>query len=111
MKLAIIGSRKITDIDLNALICREVDEIVSGGAKGIDTLAAEFAEQEGIKLKVFLPDYRRYGRGAPIKRNYEIVDYADEVLAIWDGASRGTKSVIDYCTKTGKRVSVIIKSN
>ena len=57
-----------------------------------------------------MPNYERYGRGAPIKRNYEIVDYADEVLAIWDGKSRGTRSVIDYCNKKGKKVRVVIKN-
>ena len=110
MKLAIIGSRGITDIDLSALVGDEVTEIVSGGAKGIDSLTAEYAEQNQIKLTVFLPDYKKFGRGAPIKRNYEIVDYSDEVLAIWDGASRGTKSVIDYCQKICKKVRVIIKN-
>ena len=110
MKLAIIGSRGITDIDLSALVGDEVTEIVSGGAKGIDSLAAEYAEQNQIKLTVFLPDYKKFGRGAPIKRNYEIVDYSDEVLAIWDGVSRGTKSVIDYCKKVCKKVRGIIKN-
>ena len=110
MKLAIIGSRGITDIDFSALVGDEVTEIVSGGARGIDSLAAEYAEQNKIKLTVFLPDFKRFGRGAPIKRNYEIVDYSDEVLAIWDGASRGTKSVIDYCQKICKKVRVITKN-
>ena len=110
MKLAIIGSREIENFDLDEYIGDDVEEIVSGGARGIDTLAAELARERGIAIKVFLPNYERYGRCAPIKRNYEIVDYADEVLAIWDGKSRGTRSVIDYCDKKGKKVHIVIKN-
>ena len=110
MKLAIIGSRGIEDFNIDEYVGEEVNEIVSGGAKGIDALAADYARQREIYLKIFLPNYERYGRGAPIKRNYEIVDYADEVLAIWDGRSRGTRSVIDYCNKKGKKVRVVIKN-
>ena len=80
---------------------------MSGGARGIDTCAAEFARAHGLKLTEFLPDYARYGKGAPIVRNKQIAEYADEVLAFWDGKSRGTLSVIKYCEKIGKRCSVI----
>ena len=57
-----------------------VSEIVSGGAKGVDSCAREYAEKNKIPLKEFLPDYRKYGRGAPLKRNIEIIEYADGVL-------------------------------
>ncbi|MBE6548001.1 MAG: DUF2493 domain-containing protein, partial [Ruminococcaceae bacterium] len=91
----------------NEYLPEDVTEIVSGGAKGIDTDAETFAKENNIKTTVFLPDYSRYGRGAPILRNYQIVDYADEVLAFWDGKSKGTKSVIDYCKKQDKKVTVV----
>ena len=84
----------------------EVTEIVSGGAKGIDTCAGEYAREHGLKLTEFLPDYRRYGRAAPLVRNREIVAYADQVLAFWDGKSPGTKYVIDQCNKQKKTVTV-----
>ena len=61
-----------------------------------------------IKLTEFLPDYARYKRGAPLKRNMQIIEYADVVIAFWDGESKGTKFVIDNCNKTGKEVTVII---
>lgn len=60
----------------------------------------------GLKLTEFLPDYRRYGRAAPLVRNREIVAYADQVLAFWDGKSPGTKYVIDQCKKQKKTVTV-----
>lgn len=106
MKVAVIGSRGLT-ANVGEYIPDECHEIVSGGAKGIDKCAEIFAVERRLKLTVFLPDYQRYGRGAPIVRNKQIVDYADFVLAFWDGISRGTKSVIDYCKKSGKECRVI----
>ena len=106
MKVAIIGSRNITKINLEEYVPKEATEIVSGGAKGVDTLAKEYALSHGIPLREFLPEYQKYGRGAPILRNKQIVDYADTVLAFWDGVSRGTKSVIEYA-KTKKKECVV----
>jgi len=54
-----------------------------------------------------LPEYRKYKRGAPLIRNKQIVDYADTVIAFWDGKSKGTESVIQYCIKTGKPYQII----
>lgn len=107
MKLAIAGSRSIQSIDL-APYTEGVTEIISGGAKGVDTLAADYAKAHGIKLREIYPDYARFGRGAPIKRNYEIVDASDRVLVFWDGQSRGTLSVIKYAEKTGKPCQVVL---
>lgn len=105
MKLAIIGSRNLKVLDLEMYISKDVTEIVSGGAKGIDNCAKDFAIAHNIKLTEFLPNYRRYGKGAPLKRNLQIIDYADEVLAFWDGKSKGTKYVIDNCNK---KINVIV---
>ena len=82
-------------------------EIVSGGAKGVDTTAREYATENGIKLTEFLPEYSRYKRGAPLKRNIQIAEYADKVLAFWDGKSRGTKHMIDLAKKYGLEVHVV----
>ncbi|MBE6911174.1 MAG: DUF2493 domain-containing protein [Ruminococcaceae bacterium] len=108
MKVAIIGSRNITVENLGDYLPENTTEIVSGGAKGVDICAREYAVENGIKLTEFLPDYARYRRGAPLKRNIQIIEYADTVLAFWDGKSKGTKFVIDNCEKTGKEVKVII---
>lgn len=75
MKLAIIGSRGLWVEDLGAYLPPGVTELVSGGAKGIDTCAREYALSHGLKLTEFLPDYRLYGRAAPLVRNREIVAY------------------------------------
>ncbi len=86
--------------------------IVSGGAKGIDTCAKQYAEKNGINIVEILPQYEKYGRAAPLKRNVEIIKIADIVLAFWDGSSKGTKFVIDNCKKMNKEVIVVqIQSN
>jgi len=74
-------------------------EIVSRGAKGVDTSAREYAADNNIPLTEYKPEYSRYGRGAPLKRNITIIENADIVLAFWDGQSKGTKFVIDSCEK------------
>ncbi|MBE6607559.1 MAG: DUF2493 domain-containing protein [Ruminococcaceae bacterium] len=107
MKLAIIGSRNLTVENIGDYLPNGVTEIVSGGARGIDSQAAEYAKEKNIPLTEFLPDYARYGRGAPIVRNKQIAEYADLVLAFWDGKSKGTLSVIKYCEKTGKKCTVV----
>ncbi len=107
MKLAIIGSRELHVENFEEYLPEGVTEIVSGGAKGIDTDAEAYAIKKGIKTTVFLPEYSRFRGGAPHVRNKQIVNYADEVLAFWDGSSRGTKSVIEYCREIGKKVTVI----
>ena len=80
MKIAVVGSRNVNISDISRYI-PECEEIVSGGAIGVDFCAAEYAKENGIKLTVFLPQYERYGRAAPIVRNIEIVDYADKIIA------------------------------
>ena len=88
MKTAVIGSRGIRHVELSKYLPEGTDEIVSGGAKGVDTCAREYARAQGIKLTEFLPAYEKYGRNAPLRRNREIIAYADTVLAFWDGESK-----------------------
>ena len=107
MKIAIVGSRNVTVSDIGKYISN-AEEIVSGGAVGVDCCAAEYAKKNGIRLTEFLPQYERYGRAAPIVRNKEIVDYSDKIIAFWNGKSKGTLSVIKYAQKTGKPCEIII---
>ena len=108
MKIAVIGSRNLCVENLEDYLPKDCTEIVSGGAKGIDECAAKYAKAHDLKLTEFLPQYEIYKRGAPIVRNKQIVDYADLVLAFWDGKSKGTLSVIRYCEKTGKKCEIIL---
>ena len=106
MKIAVVGSRGLKVNDLGRYLPSGVTEIVSGGARGIDTCAREYAEKNRIKLTEFLPQYEKYGRSAPLKRNLQIIDYADLVLAFWDGNSKGTKYVIEQCKKQNKEIKI-----
>lgn len=106
MKLAVIGSRSITSYPLEEVIPADTEEIISGGARGIDTLAREYAQAHGIPCTEIRPDYARYGKGAALRRNLEIIEKADLVIALWDGKSTGTAHTIRKCREIGKPVVI-----
>lgn len=108
MKVAVIGSRTLNVQNLGDYLPPETTEIVSGGAIGIDTCAARYAREHGLKLTEFKPDYGRYGsKAAPLKRNVTIVEHADMVLAFWDGKSRGTAYTLNLCKERNKPYKII----
>ena len=109
MKVAVIGSRNLAVNNIEKYLPDGTTEIVSGGARGIDACAKDFAVSKGLKLTEFLPNYKRFGRyAAPLRRNLQIIEYSDVVIAFWDGRSKGTKFVIENCEKAGKEVRVYI---
>ncbi|MEG0511843.1 MAG: hypothetical protein RR653_03880 [Clostridia bacterium] len=112
MKVAVIGSRELSVDDLSKYLPTDTTEIISGGAKGVDTSARNYALANGIKLTEFLPEYDKFGRSAPLERNITIIENADLVLAFWDGKSRrkshGTKFVIDNCKKRNIPVKIFL---
>ena len=107
MKVAVIGSRGLTISNLGDYLPCDTTEIISGGAKGVDTCARDYALSHGIKITEYLPEYEKYGRAAQLKRNITIIQNADLVLAFWDGKSKGTKFVIDSCEKLWVEVRVV----
>ena len=108
MKLAIIGSRNITELEGEIPEC---SIIISGGATGVDQAAEQYAQENNIALVGHLPENQKFGRGTPQVRNKLIVDSADFVLAFQDGKSKGTKSVIEFCKKQGKPHEVRLASS
>lgn len=108
MKLLIAGSRQINNFDFSKYISDDVDTILSGGAKGIDSLAELFADKHRLSKIILRPRYDLYGKSAPLKRNEELVQMADKILIIWDGSSRGTNYTINYAKKLNKDLKVII---
>ncbi len=118
MKVIIAGSRTFDNYDL---LCetmahllddglargREI-EIVCGGAKGADALGARWAKEFNYPIKYFLADWNKYGKAAGIIRNKQMGDYADYLIAFWDGKSRGTKHMIEYMKNVNKHGTVII---
>jgi len=104
MKYAIIGSRGCSvDIELK----NKPDLIISGGAVGIDQCAKKYAIKNNIPLIEILPDYTKHNpKSAPLIRNKKIVEMCDILIAYWDGRSHGTRFVIDYAHKLGKKVYI-----
>lgn len=108
IKLLIAGSRHIEQFDLSAHVPPDTTLIISGGAQGVDTLAEQYADEHRISKLIIRPQYERFGRAAPIKRNEQMVDMCDHVLIIWDGVSCGTKHTVDYAKKQGKPVTLLL---
>ena len=108
MKLLIAGSRSIADFDLSEHVSSCVALIISGGARGVDTLAEEYADKHKISKLILRPDYSKYGKYAPLKRNEIMINIADGVLVIWDGKSRGSQFTLQYCRKANKKVTLIL---
>ena len=105
MKVMVAGSRGVS-MPIDKYMPPETTLIISGGAFGIDRCAEVYAKENNIPIIIVRPDYKKYGRTAPLVRNKEMVDMADLVIAIWDGRSRGTKDTIDYAIKTNKRLRI-----
>ncbi len=107
MRIAVIGSRNL-QLAIDRFIPDETTEIISGGARGIDTCAYMYAKKHHIPFYVFPPMYEMYGKAAPLIRDKQIVQNCDMVIAIWDGVSKGTKFTIDYARKMNKRLKLYI---
>ena len=98
-RVIIAGSRGITTL---SLVSEAVSasgftprEVVSGGARGVDLLGEQWARTLGIPVRQFLADRGRYGRTAGRLRNTQMAEYADCLIAIWDGRSPGTEHMIN----------------
>jgi|SRR5690606_41999879 len=118
MKIAIVGSRTFNDYELLSntvkLYCKANNIlpkiIVSGGAKGADTLAELFAKENNLEMKIFYPNWDLLGRNACSARNTQIVEFSDVVFAFWNEKSPGTKDSITKAERLEKKVIVKIFS-
>jgi len=110
-KLAIIGSRGFNDYTLLRSVLDPYKDVitlvVSGGAKGADSLAERWAKENGIQVKIFLPDWDKHGKKAGLLRNDDIIKNSDGVVAFWDGSSRGTQHSIELAKKQNKKIKII----
>lgn len=119
MKLGITGSRSNTEFDFTELFTRKnkefnaflgrrrITSIITGGARGIDRQAELCAAKLNIPCRVIRPDYARYRKGAPLKRNLQIVNHSDALLVIWNGNSQGTIQTATHALDVGKQVFLI----
>ena len=110
MKTIIAGSRDVVDWEIVHVAMLNsgftVTEVVSGGAKGVDTLGEQWAYRCEIPVKRFPADWDKNGKAAGPIRNRQMAAYADSLVAVWDGQSRGTKNMIDEAKKRGLKVHI-----
>lgn len=112
-RIAVIGSRTFNDYDLlrDTILSKfnpsDIQEIVSGGARGADKLGEQFAQEFGLKTNIFLPDWERYGKRAGFIRNTDIIKNSDLVFAFWDEKSTGTLNSINTAKKLNIPVIII----
>jgi hypothetical protein len=125
MRTIIAGSRSITDFKVIEEAIKassfSISEVVSGGAKGVDLMGEKFANDNNIPIKVFKPSwsdldvsgsiikenkYGKFNARAGVDRNERMGNYADALIAVWDGNSKGTIHMINYMKKLNKKVFV-----
>lgn len=114
MKLIIAGCRHYTPLvkDIDAIIKDQqwvVTRVISGGARGVDTSGEQWAEYKGLPYVRFVPGWGMYSkRYAAFIRNHDMGFYGDQLLAIWDGRSPGTRHMIQTMKELSKPCHVVI---
>ena len=118
-KLIVAGGREFSDYELLAekldnirYVVWDQDiaddvEIVCGKARGADTLGETWAKKSHVGVKYFPADWDRYGKSAGYRRNGEMAEYGDALLAFWDGESKGTAHMINLATEKDLTVMVV----
>ena len=115
-KVIIAGSRGFSNYKLLKEECnkalREKKKthnviIVSGHARGADTLGEKYAADENLDLEIYPADWKKFGKSAGFRRNEQMAEVADAVIAFWNGESHGTKHMIDIAEEKGLKTKVI----
>jgi predicted Rossmann fold nucleotide-binding protein DprA/Smf involved in DNA uptake len=110
---AIIGSRTFRDYQFMKKVLQwyQIAKIISGGAKGADSLAKLYAAEHNIPIAEFLPDWKQFGKSAGFRRNAQIINHCDAVIAFWDGQSKGTQHSVSIAEQTNKPVYIYWENN
>lgn len=114
-RIIIAGGRDFNDRALveKCLIeaCQDLDPeevtVISGGAKGADAIGESLAREFTTNLCIYPANWDRYGKSAGHRRNALMAKNADQLIAFWDGKSRGTAGMIEIATKIGIQVTII----
>jgi hypothetical protein len=110
MRVIIAGSRSITSAQAVATaIARSglaITEVISGGARGVDTLGEAWAKKHKVPIRRFPAQWQRYGKAAGFRRNEAMAQGADALIAIWDGTSQGTSHMIATARQHRLRIYV-----
>lgn len=115
-KVIVAGSRGFSNYRLLKETCNKTLKnkrneynviIVSGNARGADLLGEKYATDEGLGLEIFPADWKKHGKSAGFRRNEQMAEVADGLIAFWDGKSHGTEHMIDIAKEKGMEVKVI----
>jgi hypothetical protein len=113
-RIIIAGGREFDDFRTLSKVCmfmlqnKQNVEVVSGTANGADKLGEQFARFMGYPIKQFPASWDEFGKAAGYIRNKEMAEYADALIAFWDGESKGTKHMIDLATQRNLKVKIHI---
>ena len=111
MQLIIAGSRTFTDYQLLcqtlALERSRITQVITGGARGADQLGYRWAWKHQVKHQLFRADWEGFGKSAGVRRNHQMAQAGDMLLAFWDGSSTGTRHMISCMQQLGKPVVVV----
>jgi hypothetical protein len=111
MKIAIIGSRDFTDRNLLNKVLEpyksKITQVVSGAARGADTLGEQWAIDNDIETLIFPADWDKHGKAAGFIRNQDIIKNCDGAIAFWDHVSNGTRHSISLCEKYNKPCKIV----
>ena len=112
MKVIIAGGRNFSNYNKLCQVCKHMlqnqteIEIVSGTANGADKLGEKYAKENGYSIKYFPANWDEHGKSAGYKRNAQMAEYADALIAFWDGKSNGTKHMINLAKGLNLKVKV-----
>lgn len=110
MKVIVAGSRSIVEYETVKKAIDDsnfnIDTVISGCARGVDTFGEQWATENNIKIERFPADWNRYGKRAGYLRNEEMAKVADALIAVWDGESRGTGHMIKLAQKYNLRIYI-----
>jgi hypothetical protein len=101
MRVIVAGSRdNVSQADIGNAIeasgwVKEITVVVSGAARGADRMGENWAKRNGITIDSRPANWDKHGKSAGYKRNQEMADNADALIAVWDGVSRGTGHMVD----------------
>jgi len=105
--ILICGSRGITELNISRYIRpSSVGAVISGGAIGVDSIAKEWAKQNNIEYIEYNPNYKTFGKKAPLIRDEQMVNACDIVFAFWDLKSKGTDYTLKYAQSIGRKFIV-----
>jgi len=113
IKVIIAGGRDFLDLELVKATCEHMlqnhkdIEIVSGTCRGADLTGEDYANLKGYPIAKFPADWEKHNKAAGHIRNEQMANYADALIAFWDGKSRGTNNMIEQAKKKGLKVKIV----